>query len=345
MGRSGPVLRYLGILNYRDLTGFQRVTSIFPEFLYSPRAADLASVLRRTFPGAGGLSILQPTGSMVHQTARWFFYVFYIQNFVLYGSRLLGVTWSLAVEEQFYTTWPFVVSWLGRKNFQRLVVALLLAAPFIRLIARPYAGPAFALLTFWRMDGILAGSLLALWFRSESITLPRLRKVGTLLLVIGGIGSIRLLLTRGQESVWLFSFLAVTFSGVLCFAAVDSILPAPLRSLLNNSWLRYLGRISYGMYLLHPLVYQGFYFLTYKMSFHLRDTFWEDVFSLLLEVGLVVAAASVSWYFFEKPIARLKEKFVMTGPNAMPSGQSNASSLLVLSSLPTSTQAIKADQV
>ena len=89
---------------------------------------------------------VHPTGSMVHQTASWFYYVFYIQNFVLYGSRLLGVTWSLAVEEQFYTTWPVVVSMLSRKNFQRLVFMLLLAAPIIRIIVRPYAGPSFALL-------------------------------------------------------------------------------------------------------------------------------------------------------------------------------------------------------
>ena len=62
--------------------------------------------------------LIDPNGSMVHSTASWFCYVLYIQNFVAYGSRLLGVTWSLAVEEQFYTTWPFIVAALNRRAFQ-----------------------------------------------------------------------------------------------------------------------------------------------------------------------------------------------------------------------------------
>jgi peptidoglycan/LPS O-acetylase OafA/YrhL len=260
--------------------------------------------------------IVNPNGSMVHRTAPWFYYVFYIQNFISYGSRLLGVTWSLAVEEQFYTTWPFIVSALNKKNFQRLVVTLLLAAPVIRLIARPYVGSAFTLLTFWRMDGILAGSLLALWFRSGNISIPRLRKVAIALLLVGSAGSIRLLIASGQKSVFLFSCLAMAFSGLLCFAAVESILPRPCRSLLNNSWLRYIGRISYGMYLLHPIVYQGFYFLIYKLGVPVRDTFWQDAISLVVEVGLVIAAASVSWYFFEKPISGLKKRFEPVAPTA-----------------------------
>jgi peptidoglycan/LPS O-acetylase OafA/YrhL len=249
-----------------------------------------------------------PSGSMVHKTAPWFYYVFYLQNFVV-SSRLLGVTWSLAVEEQFYITWPLVIMALSKKNLQRLIITLLAVAPLSRLVLDHYVGPHYPVETFARMDGILAGSLLALWFRSEGASISRLRKIATGLLLVGGIGSLPCLITGGSESILVYSFLAMALSGLVCFAAVDSILPRPLRALLNNGQLRYVGKISYGIYLLHPIVYTACNFAIQRMLIPLeRDTFSRDAIVLLTELALTILVASLSWYFFEQPILRMKEK-------------------------------------
>ena len=150
----------------------------------------------------------------------------------------------------------------------------------------------YTLLTFWRMDGILAGSLLALWFWSGNVSIPRLQIVARTLLLIGAAASVWLLITSGQQSILVYSFLAMAFSGLLCFAAVEAISPRVVRALLNNSWLRYIGRISYGMYLLHPLVYHGIRFLKYKPGIPFSgNTALQDAISLITEVGLVIAAA------------------------------------------------------
>src|ERR1700760_1369307 len=65
----------------------------------------------------------------------WPYYILYLQNFVFSdnGVPLLGVTWSLAVEEQFYITWPFIVLLCIRKRLLTITVALFLASPVIRL--------------------------------------------------------------------------------------------------------------------------------------------------------------------------------------------------------------------
>ncbi len=251
----------------------------------------------------------------------WPYYALYIQNFVFFdnGPPLLSVTWSLAVEEQFYMTWPFVIFLCGRKRLRGILMALLLGSPIIRLVLNHYVGGRYPEITFGRMDGILAGSLLALWFRSEIFSLAQLRKWASRFLVVGGIGSVYFLTTSrnaGQHSIWVYFFLPVAFSGLLCFAAVDSLLPRPVYKLLTNSALSYVGKISYGLHLLHPIAYYTYNFLIHNLHLPLgADTFGQDVVAFVGELGLASLFASGSWYFFEQPILKLKKKF-SRGANA-----------------------------
>ncbi len=261
-------------------------------------------------------SRIHPQGSVAEHLTGWPYYVSYLQNFVFFdnGVPLLAVTWSLAVEEQFYMTWPFVIFLCGRKRLRGILMALLLGSPIIRLVLNHYVGGHYPMITFGRMDGIVAGSLLALWFRSETFSLARLRKWASRFLVVGGIGSVYFLTTSrnaGQQSIWVYCFLAVAFSGLLCFAAVDSLLPRPVYKLLTNSALSYVGKISYGLYLLHPIAYYTYNFLIHNLRLSLAaDTFGQDVVAFVGELGLAFLFASGSWYFFEQPILRLKKKFL-----------------------------------
>jgi peptidoglycan/LPS O-acetylase OafA/YrhL len=154
---------------------------------------------------------------------------------------------------------------------------------------------------------------LALWFRSESFSLAKLRKLALALLLVGGTISTYLLTTSGkggQESLTVYSFLAVAFCGLIGFAAVDSLLPRPIYALLTNPVARYIGKISYGLYLLHPIAYYLYNFLIGILHSRLgEDTFWKDALSFVGEVGLVFLLASLSWYLFEQPILKFKSKF------------------------------------
>ena len=244
----------------------------------------------------------------------WFYYVYYLQNFFLVDNQvpLLGVTWSLAVEEQFYITWPLVVLLCRPRQLRSIVLTLLLASPVIRLVLDRTVGH-YPTITFGRMDGILFGSLLALWFRSETFSLQQLRKWASVLLVVGGIASVYLLTTSrnaGQHSILVYSFLAIAFSGLVGFAAVDSLLPRPVHRFLTNPVLSYIGKISYGLYLLHPVAYHSYDFLVRDLGLPLgRDTFAQDALAFVAELGLAFLFASTSWHFFEQPLLRLKKKF------------------------------------
>jgi peptidoglycan/LPS O-acetylase OafA/YrhL len=74
--------------------------------------------------------------------------------------------------------------------------------------------------------------------------------------------------------------------------------------LLRSAQIRYLATISYGIYLLHPLVW---HFVSDSGRFGLHIPQWS-LSCCIATISLTILAASFSWYAFERPIARLRER-------------------------------------
>ena len=80
--------------------------------------------------------------------------------------------------------------------------------------------------------------------------------------------------------------------------------------LLNNRVLRYTGKISYGLYIFHPIFfpyYKGW--ALFRWSNGLQNRLVGDVITLAGEFALLYLVATISWKLFEQPILRLKKKF------------------------------------
>ena len=82
----------------------------------------------------------------------------YTMNYHIGRAWSLGHLWSLAVEEQFYLLWPFILRTLNPLRSVRFLIALVVVAPFLRL-ASPYVGAAFNFLVW--SDALATGCLLA----------------------------------------------------------------------------------------------------------------------------------------------------------------------------------------
>ncbi len=264
------------------------------------------------------------------------FYATFTQNLVGskgFGPWAVAVTWSLAIEEQFYFLWPLCVRFLDSRRLVSLLVALLLIVPVGRFIGLTCGVPPTTvyMTTYFRVDTLAAGALAALLVDSparpsvERLSLP----VSVIALSLGGVlavtvfGGDRLILQQTAIGGLLalgyaltFSILALGFSALVVHAASER--PSSLKRSFRNRGLRYLGRISFGVYLIHG------------MTIPLAQTFvrsWLHGAGLsgkrlsAVVVGLALAAtfflAEISWRFLETPALRFRRFFLVRSRESM----------------------------
>jgi peptidoglycan/LPS O-acetylase OafA/YrhL len=227
--------------------------------------------------------------------------------------RDLGLYWSLAVEEQFYTLWPAVVFLGSRRAVRNAAWGLILVDTLLRLGTSLFP-PAFAtpqwadLATFARADSLAVGALLALRQKEHGFGRETRWALPALGLSVLGIFALRKL--ERHELLPLLTYnlkwpLVATFVG----AALLQVLVRPPRA-LSLRWLAWLGKISYGVYLIHG-IFGGW--------LHRRFTLAQAPLIFAIQFGLTVPLAALSWYLFESPILQNKRFW------PMPSRASSAS--------------------
>jgi peptidoglycan/LPS O-acetylase OafA/YrhL len=247
----------------------------------------------------------------------WPFFVFFLQNVGMslrhvWGTFPLGVTWSLAVEEQFYLTLPLLIRFLSRRALLRFIFAAIVAAPLLRAyFVHGGSRNFFAWYTLMpcRADALLLGVFGAVvvreprwcgWLRARRRHL--LLAMAFLFLGVAYLGwrapghDVPLMATVG------FTWLALSYLCILLYGVLftDSVLSRVLRW----SWLRGLGIIAYGTYLFHEF-FLGMFFGRTPWIYSLRDF---ALSALTLVITLVFC--KLSWVYFEKPLVKLGHRTV-----------------------------------
>jgi peptidoglycan/LPS O-acetylase OafA/YrhL len=255
---------------------------------------------------------------------QWWFWTYLANWATPLGRGIPGLShlWSLAVEEQFYFVWPFVVIWLPIGRLRGLCAALVLLTPLIRLGLVTSGLPSLTAYEFTiaRWDALAIGAWMACML-AEPATRPRLALMfrPALLLSLGGLVGMTLWLRGFHQDetpvLVLGQSLVALASAALVYAAAVSPSSGEkwwlrLRSMLSMSWLRDVGTYSYGMYVLH-------FPIQFLLMDHLRPFVngSEDglrVLRLLCYLAGIVllsyAAARLSWLLIERPALQLKER-------------------------------------
>jgi peptidoglycan/LPS O-acetylase OafA/YrhL len=235
---------------------------------------------------------------VVHQHAvRWWPYMFYLSN-IVYGHTVepspLAPTWSLAVEEQFYLVWPFVVSVMSRRALERLCIGMIVGAIALRL-----TGFLFLHNTLLQLDALGAGALIAC--RADKIASWRPYAILVACVLPLGLKLPPGLWNSVSQTVQALggaALLIILLDGTILISQISCTPP-----------LRYLGKISYGVYLLHSLVFAWFLRSQVGIRAIESGSLIAALLCLIGELAIVVAIASISFYFFESPLLRLKRYF------------------------------------
>jgi peptidoglycan/LPS O-acetylase OafA/YrhL len=229
---------------------------------------------------------------------------------------LLDISWSLAVEEQFYLIWAVVIWMCPMRVLGPLCAAIMICDPIARWLALASGVEPLSVyvLTWFRLDGLATGSLLAWLLRRGA--LPQLDRRAPAAAVALAAGIIAVTIAsgdgwwwHGQMQRWGYSLIAL-LGGALVVMAVSRPADHVLTRLLSAGWLRACGKYSYCMYLMHLPVQRAMAEYVFDPNELQAIAPWIGQGLFYLASGLpTFAIAWVSWAVFEGPILKLKERF------------------------------------
>jgi peptidoglycan/LPS O-acetylase OafA/YrhL len=234
-------------------------------------------------------------------------YLFYASNIVLamrgfHGT--LGVTWSLAVEEQFYLIWPALVRWLSVERMKALCIGIIVVAPVLRALVFPLLGWRWCFtFTPLRADAFAWGAVIALGSVEFFKRFARLILALSLAITVPALA-----LGLFERELWWVSAVGYTITGMGAAAGLWLTLQAR-RGWLAVAPLRYVGKVSYGIYLLH-----GTCAIAVSRFFPVEEGVWQSIEFVVVGSAFSIGAATLSYRYFETPFLRLKDRFTSSSP-------------------------------
>lgn len=274
------------------------------------------------FPGLGWFE-----SSLGASSDKQIWYWSFLANWsipIIGGPGKVSHFWSLAVEEQFYLVWPFVVISFSNRNLVRFCVALIVSALVIRgaMISYDFEFAHWRAyeFTFARWDALACGALLAIAVRRVDLheVLWRFAKpvfIVALIYVFVATASLHGYEAVEKKALGVLNqtMSAILFAGLIYFAIAPAQVLSIGQRLLWSTPLRNIGKYSYAIYVFHypvALIVQGWWeknLLQYKWAFSTPSM----IVRVLLVFVISYALAFCSWYVLEQPCLRLKRFFIV----------------------------------
>ena len=221
----------------------------------------------------------------------------------------LAPVWSLAIEEQFYLTFPLLVRWSDPARLARRLAMIAVGALALRIVTTslvPDRERLQYLFTLCRLDTIAIGCLLAVLVRSARYQAWRAALPRVLVPVIVVAAAI-LWWTELDRTSWFgrtlgYDVVAIGFAALVLLVLAWRDLPAT--AALRWSPLRYLGKLCFGLYLLHRPAETIVSALIERAGLDADRLAWLPV-----KIAVAVGLATLSWRLLEGPFLRLKQRF------------------------------------
>lgn len=252
--------------------------------------------------------ILQITGVFHFTGHSWIFATTYSEDIPLPKADEnweMDHLWSLSVEEHFYLLWPIIFKFL--KSYRvKIIAVLILVVPVVRGIEAALNPDDATATIFERADAIMWGCLLAIYYQPISRWVDKyiskyrfsilIPLVGLTISIIGvKFFEINTPLVHGLSRALGRADGTITNVFICLFIIMSVNLKNSMTyHVLNFSWMNFIGKISYSLYIWQQLFFSNLHNPLFKFPFNI--------------ICLVVIAIA-SYYLIEKPFLQLKEKF------------------------------------
>lgn len=218
---------------------------------------------------------------------------------------IVGPLWTVSIEEQFYLAWPPIVRKLSRPGIAWAALGMLVISNVTRISIVAIHGGMNSVWcnTLGRLDPIVAGILIALVLRGK---IPNFSPLVRLMMLGCGIAPLALVsnywhIHEPMLLEWIPTLVGFPVVAVGCTLIVLAALGV---SFQMPSFLVYLGKISYGLYVYHALGN-----LLSGAVIPVHSSFLQLALRPTAALAITILVAAASYAFLETPFLRLKQRF------------------------------------
>ena len=293
----------------------RRALRIFPLYYFALLGAILVALLLNT--SWSSISPLWPLFFYLQDIPQL------VHTWVLSPLFVVGHFWSLAVEEQFYLVWPFLLSFASRRNaLGPLCVSVYLMSLLFRVcIFGLHLNTEWA--TYFimgRAGEMAAGGFLAASIRGSEQERNRIVRGAKPLLLASAAGVIAIVWFTKETAAaepWLATLGIALFTLVFTMLIALCLRPGITQRIFQTAALRWLGKISYGIYVYHLLLAPLYAWVTRQIFPNVTGRKYLVALAAVATVGTLLVA-SISFATLESRFLRLKDS--LGKPRPVPAG-------------------------
>jgi len=266
--------------------------------------------------------IKQATGQTPNEIAKPIYYLFFANNFDFMhtwptkpDATILSVLWSVAVEEQFYLTWPLILKIIPYKYFRYVFLAIMGGSLLFRSFYSGLDDHDFGVRyfhTFSLIGDMAFGGLLAYFCSFDNAFRRFIVKMNRLQIAMIYLGAFTVLLFR--EELFTVNAVAVVierlviafFFGMIILE--QSYAERSFFKMSNFKMVSKLGIYTYGLYCLHLLGFLVADVLISKAGLN-KTSFTIALAGSVIAFAISIVISLASYHFYEKWFLGFKDKF------------------------------------
>lgn len=263
--------------------------------------------------------------------------VSYTANFPLLllersGNPLFNHLWSLAIEEQFYFLFPLFILICPLRFTKNFLLLIIFISPLLRFFWGEYyinkdlpelvVADGVNFNTICQLDAFCMGGIISVLSLDTRIKKPvRVFKLSLLIVVAAGTlnflfspSNLNYLVDLGYyhyfignyQHIWHYTLLNILFASLilLLVSAHDQQYFSRFRRTLENKWMVRIGKVSYGMYIYHWLIWIYVFTRIFK-----PESYWLKALLFIPYLIIVYLIAELSYKLYEIRFIKLKDRF------------------------------------